>query len=271
MKIQPELGSVQMTLLLPLIGRAVFSRKEDGFFTDKKAEEIVGQLDFNKRKAKRTMGEAGMMAMTARAIKMDDAIRGFVYKHPDATVLNIGAGLDTAYWRVDNGRIKWIDLDLPDSIALRHQFLPPEGRNRFIAKSMFDYSWIDDLGDVSNGLFIQIPGVLPYIDKATVMEFFAHVPPKLPKAEIIFDVISEMSSKFVNLSVNMSGMKGTKMEWGITDAHEMKNWSPHIDVVDQQGYFKDVPRHWKHRPSTNVLMTLNDWWKVAQFFHLRFT
>jgi O-methyltransferase involved in polyketide biosynthesis len=270
-RISPELGPVQRTLLLPLIGRAEFSRRKSHHFLDRKAEEIAGRIDFDQRKARRTMGEAGMLAMAVRAEKMDRAIRAFTDRHPHATIVNLGAGLDTAFWRVDNGRIRWIDLDLPDSIDLRKRFLPASDRNTMLARSMFDYSWIDELGDTSGGLFIQVPGVLPYIDKGTVMDFFAEVPPRLPGAEIMFDVISRLSSRFVNFSVRLSGMKGTSMDWGISDALEMKKWSPHIEVVSQQGYFDGIPRTWRLRPGTNILMNLNDWWKVAQLIHLRFT
>ncbi|MCP4120363.1 MAG: class I SAM-dependent methyltransferase [Bacteroidetes bacterium] len=268
--IRPELGTVQETLLLPLIGRAEISRRRSNLFNDKKAEEIIGQLDFNKKRAQRNMGEAGMLGMAVRALKMDKAIRDFVYHHPNATILNIGAGLDTAFWRVDNGRLRWFDLDLPDSIRLRNQFLPEGDRNRFISKSMFEYSWIDDLGDISDGLFIQVPGVLPYLEKQAVIDFFEHVSPRLPGTEIIFDVISELSAYFVNNAVNRSGMKGTRMDWGITDARKMTQWSPHIEVISQQGYFEDIDRKWSYLPTTNLLMYANDLFKVAQFFHLRF-
>jgi len=264
------LGTVQETLLLPLIGRAEVSRQYTKLFVDRKAEEVIEQVDFDKRRARRNMGQAGMLGMAVRALKMDQAIRQFVYQHPHATILNIGAGLDTAFWRVDNGLIRWFDLDLPDSIQLRSQLLPEGGRNRFIAKSMFDYSWIDDLGDISKGLFIQIPGVLPYLEKEAVIDFFEYVAPRLTGAEVIFDVISELSKFLVNNAVNRSGMKGTRMDWGISDANKTKQWSDHIEVISQQGYFEDIDRKWNYFPTTNFLMSMNDLLKVAQFFHLRF-
>lgn len=268
-KIRPELGTVQGTLVLPLIGRATMSRRFGDFFSDAMAEDIVDRLDFDRGRARRYMGEAGMLAMAVRARKMDQAIRSFVYRHPYATVLNIGAGLDTAFWRVDNGHLRWIDLDLPDSIDLRRRFLPESERNRHVAKSMFDYSWIDDLGDVSEGLFIQVPGVLPYMDLADVKGFFMEIAPRLPGAEIIFDVISPTFRYFVNRAVQLAGMRRTRMDWGIADAREMAGWSPHMEVVSQEPYFRGIDRSlW---PTTRIAMEANDLLAVAQFFHLRFT
>lgn len=270
MSIEPQLGIVQETLLLPLIGRATVSREFPFFFRDQKAEELVDRLNFNKSRAKRSMGKAGQLAMAVRAVTMDRAIQSFIARHPNATILNIGAGLDTAFSRVDNGTIRWVDLDLPDSMALRSELLPAGDRNVHLAQSMFDYSWIDEIGDVSDGLFIQIPGVLPYIDLPTVKDFFSQVAPRLPDAEIIFDVITAWSSQFVNAAVNLAGMSRTRMEWGISDAHAMKHWTPHIEVVRQQRYFDDVEMDWRFGPLTNIMMRMNDVWKVGQIYHLRF-
>lgn len=44
--------------------------------------------------------------------------------HPDAVIVNLGAGLDTTFQRIDNGRIFWYGLDLPDSIDLRKRLIP---------------------------------------------------------------------------------------------------------------------------------------------------
>jgi O-methyltransferase involved in polyketide biosynthesis len=270
MSIQPSLGAVQETLLLPLIGRAVISKKHPTYFTDAKAVEICDSLDFDKQKALRNMQESGLLAMAVRAVKMDNAITEFVRRHPKATILNVGAGLDTAFWRVDNGQIKWIDLDLPDSIALRQQFLAPSDRNPHIAKSVFDDSWMADIGPISNGLFIQVPGVFPYIETSTVRGFFENFPQKLPEAEIIFDTVSEIGKYVITQGIKRSGMKKATLKWGVNDAHAVAKWNPKIRVIQQEGYFENVPRRWDYQFLTNVAMTVNDLTKMGQIFHLKF-
>jgi O-methyltransferase involved in polyketide biosynthesis len=37
--------------------------------------------------------------------------------HPEGLVVNLGAGLDTRFYRLDNGTITWIDIDLPEVVA----------------------------------------------------------------------------------------------------------------------------------------------------------
>ncbi len=270
MKLRPELGAVQETLLLPLIGRVEISKRHKDFFYDEKAVEIFQKLQFDKKKAKRNMGEAGLLAMAVRAIKMDKAINDFILRHPNATILNVGAGLDTAYWRVDNGSIKWVDLDLPDSIELRNHFLPPSDRNPHLEKSVFDPSWIDDLGDISDGLFIQVPGVFPYIDRTTIIDFFKSIPQLLPKAEIIFDVVSTSGKFWITQGIKRSGMKGAELKWGINDAREILKWSNNVEIVKQQSYFDNIKRSSDFHIFTNIGMVMNDIIKLSQLYHLKF-
>ncbi|MEU0577340.1 hypothetical protein ABZ465_08575 [Streptomyces griseoincarnatus] len=46
----------------------------------------------------------------------------FLSAHPDATVVEIGTGPNTRHERVDNGRSRWHELDLPGVIDLRRHF-----------------------------------------------------------------------------------------------------------------------------------------------------
>src|SRR3954466_13872370 len=162
-KINIQLGRVQETLLLPLVARAKETHYKNPLLNDTKAAELLKQLHVDQKKLLRNLTEIGILGLCYRALKMDEAIRDFLKKHPHGKILDIGAGLDTTYYRCDNGTALWYDLDLPDSLALRKQLLPPPNdRVTYIGKSMLDFSWIDDIGDISNGLFITIPGVLPY-------------------------------------------------------------------------------------------------------------
>lgn len=268
--LKPSLGTVQETLLLPLIGRSKISERFPDFFSDEKAIEICNQLNFDKRKALKNMRESGTLAMAVRAIKMDGAIRKFIAQYPKATIVNVGAGLDTAFWRVDNGQIKWIDLDLPDSIELRQQFLPPSERNPHIAKSVFDTDWINDIGDFSNGLFIQVPGVFPYIEPTIIQEFFTTFPSLLPKAEIIFDVVSEYGKVFITQGIKRSGMEKATLKWGIDHAKKLQRFNDKIEVVSDEKYFKHIERKWDFHWVTRLSMNINDLTGLGRIVHLRF-
>ena len=59
--------------------------------------------------------------------------------HPDAAVVSVGCGLETTYWRCDNGRALWFELDLPEVIDVRRELLDPGERQFLVPGDMFDY------------------------------------------------------------------------------------------------------------------------------------
>ena len=58
--------------------------------------------------------ETMMQTLFARTILLDQMVGAFLEEHPDATVVNIACGLDTRVYRLDNGQVRWYNLDLPD-------------------------------------------------------------------------------------------------------------------------------------------------------------
>lgn len=269
--IKLELGAVQETLLLPLLARAVEAQWENSLLHDDKAVELVHALDFDKHKAAKQMSNVGMLGLAVRGFKMDNAIKDYLKVFPEAKVLDIGAGLDTTFFRCDNGTVQWFDLDLPDSMEIRKKLLPiPNERVTYIAKSMFDFSWIDDIGDISRGLFIIIPGVLPYFKKAQVKAFFVAIAERLTGAEIMFDTTSEMARFFISQRIKRAGMDRASLGWGIMDAHEMETWSKHIRVIKRENFFKNIPRSQEYPFVTRFIMDGSDIISAAQLFHLRF-
>ena len=269
-KIAIQLGRVQETLLLPLVSRAKETQYINPLLNDIKAVDLFNQLDVDRKKLLNNITEIGVHGLCYRAYKMDDAIRTFLQKHPNGKILDIGAGLDTTYYRCDNGSALWYDLDLPDSIALRKKLLPePNNRITYIAKSMLDYSWIDDIGDISNGLFITIPGVLPYFKEADVKEFLTTIAPKLKGTEIMFDVISNFGKFFVDMRIKRAGMKEAHLEWAILNPTTVTNWSKHIELVRAIKFFEDIPKS-NQKISTKIAIQFNKLLDITQLFHLRF-
>ena len=66
---------------------------------------------------------------------MDAALRRVLAGVPDATVVALGEGFETQFWRVDDGRLRWLALDLPEVVAVRREVLPDGPRNRTLAGS----------------------------------------------------------------------------------------------------------------------------------------
>jgi O-methyltransferase involved in polyketide biosynthesis len=140
-KVKIGLDNIQETLLLPLWGRAVETRKFKPKLSDPKAIEVIDHIVYDFSIITKNIGWITQLAWVARSLHIDRTISGFIKDHPDATIVNIGAGLDTTFERVDNGRIRFYDLDLPDVIEIRRKFFIESDRRKSITCSFLDPGW----------------------------------------------------------------------------------------------------------------------------------
>lgn len=77
----------------------------------------------------------------ARTIMLDRQLKEIIRKAPDTVIVNVGAGFDDRFSRVDNGRIAWFDLDLPDAIAAREKAFPERERVTMLAGNALESKW----------------------------------------------------------------------------------------------------------------------------------
>jgi O-methyltransferase involved in polyketide biosynthesis len=203
-KINIKLSGVSKTLLIPLWGRAQLSKKHSSLINDTKAIELVEKIDYDFSTFDYDFSTFGIipfesdlpLLLALKAKQFDDKIKAYIAEHPRASVVNIGAGLDTTFYRVDNGLIHWYDLDLPAVIELRKQLIPETDRTTYIAKSLLDPSWCKDIKYTEDGVFLTAGGVFPLIQKEQVEQFFLILANNLPTSEIVFDAQSTLDDHF---------------------------------------------------------------------------
>lgn len=95
---EPHLGTVQEALLIPLYARAVENRKECPMSRDARAEEIVAAIDYD---FARFDGLPSLTSAMVRTLLFDRWVADFLAAHPDGTVVEVGAGLNTRHERLD--------------------------------------------------------------------------------------------------------------------------------------------------------------------------
>ena len=115
-KIKINLTGVSETLLGPLWGRAKLSRERNPVLNDAKAIELIEQIDYDFSTIERNIPPEVDLLIVARAKQFDDKVKAYIAEYPRASVVNIGAGLDTTFYRIDNGTVHWYDLDLLQSL-----------------------------------------------------------------------------------------------------------------------------------------------------------
>ncbi|WP_019202170.1 class I SAM-dependent methyltransferase [Tsukamurella sp. 1534] len=171
MKVPVELGDVQETLLIPLYGRAQDARAHRSVLGDRRAVELVDAIDYDFR---RFRGPA-LAGSVLRASIFDGYIRDFLAEHPDGTVVDLGCGLSTRFDRLDNGDVRWFDLDVPDTMALRRRFFEDSDRYTMIAGSVFDDGWHDVVAERPGPVFLLSEAVLLYFPEAEVLDVLGRI------------------------------------------------------------------------------------------------
>ncbi len=177
----------EKTALVVLYHRAKESRRPDGKIKDFWAEEMVDLIDYDFSKPDNDLSSQAGIAVRTQIFDRETA--KFVERCPAGTIVNLGAGLDTRFFRVDNGKIRWFDVDLPEMIELRRRFLRESDRLSFISRSVFDLQWEQMIPRDSAILFVA-EGVPVYFDEGAVQSLVRHLSDKFQKAELLLDARS---------------------------------------------------------------------------------
>jgi O-methyltransferase involved in polyketide biosynthesis len=228
--ISPDLAGVSETMLWALHNRASEARRPDGVLTDPGSVRIHESIDYD------FTGHFGdpLGSLAARAAEIDRALRSWLEHHPNGCVVSLGEGLETQGRRVDNGRMHWLSVDLPDAIRLRERFLAPTPRFRHIAASALDPVWMDAV-DPSSGVFIVAQGLLMYLELQRVRQLFTSIADRFPRTEIVFDTVPRWFSHLTQLGLNQTASyRLPSMPWGINRdeiAPTLRRWHPRVAGV----------------------------------------
>jgi O-methyltransferase involved in polyketide biosynthesis len=240
-KIKIDLSDVQKTLLLPLWGRAVETRKKNPMLVDTAAVGIINRIDYDFSTIANSMSPISQLAWVVRCLHIDRTIERFLRAHPKGTVVNIGCGLDTTFQRIDNGTLVWYDLDLPDVIELRKKLITETERSLCITSSFTDDGWFEKI-KVEDAIMFVAAGILYYFEEHQIRNFFLKLARIFPASEIIFDAASPLGVRVANKKViEAGGMdEHSILRWGIESVKDIKCWDGKITILDHYPMFKHM-------------------------------
>lgn len=127
-----ELGVVEDTLFVPMLGRIYASENCKGILYDKKALELKPNLPKSVTEND-TQTQYTYLASASRSANMDRFIADFLKRKPGGVIVQLGCGLETTFYRDDNGKTMWYGIDLPHVIEYRRRLLQETDRERYIA------------------------------------------------------------------------------------------------------------------------------------------
>jgi len=236
MKTAPvNLTGIPETMLWTLHNRAAEARRSDAFLRDPECLRIYDAIDYD---YVRSFGKPDA-SHPMRSRIFDDAVRPWLTAHPFGTVVELGAGLETQFQRVDDGRVQWLCVDVPDAIAVRERFLPPSTRCRYVAKSALDLSWFDEV-DGASEVFVSAQGLFMYFEEHEVQRLFVAIVDRFPGVELMFDTIPRWFSRKTQKGFGKTKhYRAPPMPWGIGQDELgplLRSWSPRVRSVKTQPY-----------------------------------
>lgn len=253
-QVTPHLSGVPETMLWGLYNRSVEARRAQPLLDDPMAVQIAERIAYDYAYS---FGkpEAGQVM---RAVTIDGLLKTWIAAHPDGQVVALGEGLETQFYRVDNGRIRWLSLDLPEVNAIRRRFLPDTDRLRNMAGSALDGGWMDEISDPQAPIFIVAAGLLKYFQPNEVRQLIGEMAARFPYMEMAFDVIPRLLVQISQRGwfIKTRYYTAPPMPWGLNrdELTTIKAWHPNITEV------REVPmrglRGFQYRTLLPILQTL---------------
>ncbi|MDI3289865.1 class I SAM-dependent methyltransferase [Polyangium sp. 15x6] len=213
------------TLLLTVYGKAEESRMPDSLLRDRFAAEAIRRVDYDFSKLK--VRRDDMISLAIRAHILDGWTREFIARHPDATVLHLGCGLDSRVFRVDPpASVRWFDVDYPEVIALRRRLYPERPGYTLLGTSLTDPQWLDAVPSDRPAMIVA-EGVLPYLREDEVPRLFDRLTSHFPAGEFGFDCYSRLGVRLLRRHQSIKAT-GASVHWALDDPHELEARIPKL-------------------------------------------
>ena len=196
-----------------------------------------------------------------RTAMFDEWVKGFLGRHPEGTVVEIGAGLNTRFERLDNGTVHWFDLDLPDAVELRKKFFVDSGRRVTLAASILDPDWVAAVRRSPGPYCFVAEAVFIYLTEQEVKAALALIAGNFPRATVAFDTVTLRAITYENKD-HARRKLDARFAWACEDPREIERWNIGLRLVES-GTVKDIPDSLRSRLPLPVRVTFR---VVAKLF-----
>jgi len=227
-----DLTPVERTAFVTQYARALDSRCPRPILGDTLADEIVAKIDYDFPAL--GVPSSAMYQTALRAKMLDDRARSFISEHPDAVVVDLGAGLDTGMLRVNPpATVDWYNVDLPNVIALRDELVPSDDRAHSVAASLADDGWTDSIPSGRPTTLIA-DGLLAFLPEPVVVNLFRRIPQYFQSGQLAINDYGRVGQpSLLAMKVTFSAV-GTQWAYrGFKDAHMPEGWTPRLTLVEE--------------------------------------
>ena len=258
MKYHIEKNTVQETLVIPLFGRLVCSERFPELFSDPEAKRICDSLDYDfadkRKKMESAAGLFGALEVAQRQYDLRCEVVSYLRDHPEAAVVNLGCGLDDTFSKVDNGKCRGYNIDLPDVIGVRNELLPAGELERNLACDLNDFSWMDEI-EASHGAVFFAAGVFYYFKTEDMKKLFCAMAEHFPSGVIVFDACNERGAGLMRKTwLKEARITDVSAFFSLEDETALTGWSDRFASVTAKSYMRGYRDIYKNVGAFHKLM-----------------
>ena len=231
----PALTPAQESLFLTLAGRALDSRLPRPFLGDTMADEVLSKSGYDIAKfppltTKLLNAQLKAFDIAVRAKRLDEVARRFVESHPNAIVLDLGAGLDGRISRVKPpATVSWYDVDFPQIVDLRHQLLPERVSAHSVGADLTDPNWLNEI-PADRPAVIVADGLVAFLHEEDFVSLLNRLTNHFPSGEIAFNLYTTWA---VWGSKRISAISAAVVNPGFNDPRQPERWVPGLKLVEE--------------------------------------
>ena len=264
-----KLGVVEDTLYVPMLGRIYAGENCRDILYDKKALELKDKLPEGLIE-KDTQTQYTYLASASRSANMDRYIKDFIRRKPEGIVVQLGCGLETTYYRCDNGHTKWYAIDLPHVIEYRRELLSEAEREEYIPGDAFQKDWIEQIRsehpDVP--LLVTASGLFYYFEEEKVLSLLRMLQ-GYGEIEVLFDTVNKSGMTMMKKKhMKTVGHQDAQMYFYVDSAKELAaKIGGNVKVLAEEPFYRSVPKKGL-KFATKVSMIVSDWFSMVKMIQL---
>jgi O-methyltransferase involved in polyketide biosynthesis len=223
-----SLDGIPETALWTLFNRATEAER-DSPFVDPLAVDLRDRLVYPYRQRFGSPSQSHPL----RARAFDGELAAFLDDRPAGSVVALGEGLQTTYWRLGHPA-RWLSVDLPEIVALRSRLLPEEPGMRAVASSALDLGWMDEAP--TGPTIVTAEGLLMYFEPGDALGLIEACAARFPGGRMLFDSIPPWGSRLTLRGLRITeNYTAPPMPWGVTVTQMRRLRVPGVVAVREVG------------------------------------
>jgi O-methyltransferase involved in polyketide biosynthesis len=267
-----QLLGVAETLLFTLYARALETQRSNPIFRDEKALEIQRRLDYDFSKLDSAWKT--LTGTVVRTLEIDRLVEQFIDQHTNSVAINLASGLCTRYFRVNAAQLDWYEVDFPEVIELRRQFLSESEHYHFLASSVLNFEWMSQIQrNIDRPILIIMEGLSMYLTEEENRALIQEIQRYFAPVEIVFDVHSSDYAPNLRKTDAVTRTRAV-LKSGLDNAKEIETWTPGVKVISETSLSEKLTLYpqrlpWWIRPIRYLLFRLQpELRRVWRLIHL---